>query len=59
MLGNKAALKALKEGEEQGLKAYEAAAANTDLPQPCRDGLRNLSSKTRGHIAILDGLLGK
>ena len=59
MLGNKAALKALKEGEEHGLKAYKTAAANTDLPQPCRDGLRKLSSNTSGHIAVLDGLLGK
>jgi uncharacterized protein (TIGR02284 family) len=58
MLGNKAALKALKEGEEHGIASYEEAANNPDLPQACRDGLRQLASRTREHVATLDRLMG-
>src|SRR5262245_56665542 len=32
LLGNKAALKALKEGEEHGIKEYEEALSDPDLP---------------------------
>ncbi len=57
LLGNKAALKALKEGEEHGMKEYESASRNKELPQPCQDGLKHLISQTRTHIATLDRLL--
>ena len=57
LLGNKAALKALKEGEEHGLKEYRAAMSNRELPQVCRDGLSRLISQTQNHISALDTLL--
>jgi uncharacterized protein (TIGR02284 family) len=57
LLGNKAALKALKEGEEHGLKEYQSALSNRELPQVCRDGLSRLISQTRNHISALDTLL--
>jgi uncharacterized protein (TIGR02284 family) len=57
LLGNKAAMKALKEGEEHGLKEYESASRNKELPQACQDGLRHLISQTRNHITILDRLM--
>src|SRR5438132_2253535 len=56
LLGNKAALKALKEGEEHGLKEYQAALATDDLPDVCREGLKRLVAQTRNHISGLDRL---
>lgn len=58
LLGNKAALKALKEGEEHGLKEYQSAMVNRELPQVCRDGLSRLVSQTKNHVTTLDKLLG-
>src|SRR5262245_7696827 len=37
MLGEKAALKALKEGEEHGLKSYERALREPEIPSAGRD----------------------
>ena len=36
VFGNTAAMKALKEGEEHGIKDYESALKNTDLDTECR-----------------------
>ena len=57
LLGNKAALKALKEGEEHGLKEYEAALKDNDLPADCQALIRGLLAKQREHIVTLDRLL--
>jgi uncharacterized protein (TIGR02284 family) len=57
LLGNAAALKALKEGEEHGLNDYQGALKSEDLPQVCKDGLNQLISQTRDHINMLDRLL--
>ena len=57
LLGNAAALKALKEGEESGVKSYESALKN-ELPAECKDLIRNtLLPQTKAHIAALDRLL--
>jgi uncharacterized protein (TIGR02284 family) len=58
LFGNKAALKALKEGEEHGIKGYENALAHADkLPAPCRAGLSTLITQGRVHMAVLNRYL--
>jgi len=57
VFGNTASLKALKEGEESGLKTYEKLAAE-ELPQECVTFLRSkLVPQGRAHIAVLDRLM--
>lgn len=57
MLGRSATLKALKEGEEHGLKSYEDA-LKEDVPAVCKEAIRNtLLPRTRQHIAVLDQLM--
>lgn len=50
--GYKATLKVLKEGEEHGIKEYEAAFK--DLDPSSRDALQRFLMQQRQHIAILD-----
>ena len=57
LFGNAAALKALKEGEEHGLKDYEDALKDKDLPADCQALVRGLLEKQRGHIQTLDRLM--
>ncbi len=58
IFGETAALKALKEGEEQGIKDYEDALQDGDLQDDCRELIRTeLLPQTREHIAVLDRLL--
>lgn len=55
--GTDAALKALKEGEEHGLKEYEAALKN-GLPPECKILIESkLLPQTRQHIPTLDRLM--
>jgi len=55
LFGNTAALKALKEGEEHGIKSYEDALQNPDLPSECQTLIRStLLPQTRAHITVLD-----
>ena len=56
LLGNAAALKALKEGEEHGLKDYEDALNDKNLPADCQALIRGLIPRQRQHITTLDGL---
>src|SRR5438067_10979268 len=58
VFGNTAALKALKEGEEHGLKSYEKALGDDSLPEECKNLIRTkLLPHTRAHIPILDRLM--
>ena len=57
LFGDAAALKALKEGEEHGLKDYEDALKDKDLPADCQALVRGLLEKQRGHIQTLDRLM--
>lgn len=57
LFGNTAALKALKEGEEHGIKSYEKALEDKDLPDDCKELIRTLLPQTRAHLPILDRLL--
>lgn len=57
LFGNKAALKALKEGEERGLKDYEKA-LNEDLPDICREMIRTqYIPQQQNHIAAIDRIM--
>ena len=58
LLGNAAALKALKEGEEHGLKDYQEALVDNDLPVDCQTLIRSFMEKQREHIMALDRLIG-
>jgi uncharacterized protein (TIGR02284 family) len=58
VFGNAAALKALKEGEEHGIKDYESALQNPDLPTECRNLIQSsLLPRTRSHLPVLDRLM--
>lgn len=57
LFGNTAALKALKEGEEHGIKSYETALEDKELPEECKTLIRTLLPQTRAHLPVLDRLL--
>ena len=55
VFGNAAAVKALKEGEEHGIKDYEAALQDARLAADAKDLIRDrLLPQTRAHLPILD-----
>lgn len=55
VFGNSAAIKALKEGEEHGIKEYEDALKNRKLDPECRQLISaRLLPQTRNHIPALD-----
>lgn len=57
VFGNTSAFKALKEGEEHGVKDYEAA-LKENLPDECKDLIRNdLLPRTRAHVPMIDRLM--
>jgi uncharacterized protein (TIGR02284 family) len=56
LFGDKAALKALKEGEEHGLKDYEDALTK-ELPADVLTAIRQFIPKQREHITVLDRLI--
>lgn len=57
LLGNVAALSALKEGEEHGLKLYEEMLLSTDLAMNQRSYIRDvLIPKQHQHIASLEAM---
>ncbi len=58
VFGNTTALKALKEGEEQGITDYESALKTGELPTDCKTAIvSTLLPQTRGHVAVLDSLI--
>ncbi len=58
LFGTTAALKALKEGEEHGIKEYEKALADEELPAVCKTLIRTqLLPQTQAHIPTLDRLM--
>jgi uncharacterized protein (TIGR02284 family) len=59
LFGEAAALKALKEGEEHGINAYEDALKDEGLPAECKWLINSqLLPQARAHIAALDRLMG-
>ena len=60
LLGNSAALKALKEGEEQGISDYQKALQDPNLQPDCKTLISSkLLPQTHEHIRVLDRLLAK
>jgi uncharacterized protein (TIGR02284 family) len=58
LLGNKAAIKALKEGEEHGVHDYERALRDSALDESVKTLIRtDLLPRTKAHIPVLDALL--
>ena len=58
LVGQTAALKALKEGEEQGVKDYEKALKGDSLAADCKRLISNrLLPQTRAHVPVLDRLM--
>jgi len=58
LFGNDAALKALKEGEEHGIKQYEKALKDGGLPADCQALITStLLPRSREHVSVLDRLM--
>ena len=57
LFGDKASLKALKEGEESGFKEYERAQRESDLPRQLIDLTSELMGRQQRHIRELDSLI--
>jgi uncharacterized protein (TIGR02284 family) len=58
IFGNTAAMKALKEGEEHGIKEYQDALSDKNLDPECRQLISaTLLPRTQSHIPILDQLM--
>ena len=57
LFGNAAALKALKEGEEHGLKDYEDAMEDESLTSDVRAMIETFIRRQRSHITVLDRLI--
>lgn len=58
LFGDASALKALKEGEEHGLKDYREALDDLDEPSRNLVSTRLIPNQVR-HIAVLDGMIAK
>jgi hypothetical protein len=59
LFGNAAALKALKEGEEHGMKEYEEALRDTSLTADAQAILRGFLNRQRSHIEVLDRMIAR
>ena len=57
IFGDTAALKALKEGEEHGLKDYQDALQDANLPADVQTLIRGFITKQQSHIMVLDRLM--
>lgn len=57
LFGNAAALKALKEGEEHGLKEYRAAIDDDSCTPELETLLRGFASRQQAHIQTLDRMI--
>jgi uncharacterized protein (TIGR02284 family) len=58
LFGDTTALKALKEGEEHGVKSYEEALVDESVPEDVKTTIRtSLLPQTRAHLETLDRLM--
>jgi len=58
LFGNTAALKALKEGEEHGISAYERVLQDDAVPAVCKNAIQStLLPQARAHLQTLDRLM--
>jgi hypothetical protein len=59
VFGDAAALKALKEGEEHGVKDYDAALGNTAVADDVKAIVRDLRMRCQAHVPVLDALIDR
>lgn len=59
LLGDGAALKSLKEGEEHGIKSYEAVLKDAAVADDVKAMSHNLLTRCQAHLPILDGLIDR
>lgn len=59
LLGDAAALKTLKEGEEHGIKDYEAALNNPNVNEDVKAVTRDLRMRCEAHLPVLDALIDR
>ncbi|MGH8652957.1 MAG: hypothetical protein ACREYE_12665 [Gammaproteobacteria bacterium] len=59
LLGDKAALKALKEGEESGLKDYQEVLQDATALGEVKTLINGLVAKQLAHIGALDRLMAR
>jgi len=59
LLGDAAALKTLKEGEEHGIKDYEAALNNPKVAEDVKAIGRDLRMRCEAHLPVLDALISR
>lgn len=57
LLGDRAALKALKEGEESGMKQYRSLIDDSDTPADVRDAAMKLMRNDKEHCTRLDTMM--
>ncbi len=57
LFGDKAALKALKEGEESGIKQYQGLMDDADTPADIRSAASTLIQRGRDHVMQLDRMM--
>ena len=57
LFGDKPALKALKEGEESGLKEYQSIAQDASAPADVKTAVSALMARQQEHIRELDRLI--
>jgi len=59
LFGDKATLKALKEGEESGLKEYADVLGDTGISQDQKTLISELLATQRMHVRTIDGLMSR
>ena len=57
LFGDTAALKALKEGEESGIKDYRALLEDQGMPPEVKGALTSILAQEQQHVAVLDRLI--
>jgi len=57
LFGDKAALKALKEGEESGVKDYQSVVQDPSTPANVKSEIASILTKDQEHIRTLDQLM--
>lgn len=57
IFGERAALEALRSGEEQGAGAYKDALESKDLPEDCKSLIRPMQMQTHEHVSTLNTLM--
>lgn len=59
VLGDAAALKALKEGEEHGIKNYQRALEDPEVAQDVKGLSRSLLDRCHSHVPVLDAMIAR